>query len=104
MDRLLMAQRWQLAALRAPLPWQGNAEETFSLSGRLSNDNTKTQPGFLATLVRINKNRPLHNPPWNAILAAYKRKYHKLPTMGDDVTDDEGSQADSDESDGAMSD
>jgi hypothetical protein len=85
---------------------EGNAEETFSLSGRLSNDNTKMQPGFLATLVRVNKNRPLHNPSSSAILAGYKRKYHKLPTMGDDVTDDEGSQDEdgSGESDGATSD
>ena len=84
---------------------EGNAEETFSLSGRLSNDNTLTQPGFLATLVRINKNRHLYNPTWNAILGAYKRKHRKLPTLGDDVTDEEGSQDDnSDASDGAVSD
>ena len=73
---------------------EGNAEETFSLSGRLSNDNTHTQPGFLATLVRINKNRGLYNPSWNEIMAAYKRKHHKLPTLGDDVTDDEDASQD----------
>ena len=80
------------------LAHEGNAEETFSLSGRLSNDNTHTQPGFLATLVRINKNRRLHNPSWKEIMGLYKRKYHKLPTLGDDVTDDEDASQDGDES------
>ena len=39
------------------------------------------------------------------LLSAYKRKHRKLPTLGDDVTDEEGSQDDnSDASDGAVSD
>jgi hypothetical protein len=71
------------------LAHEGNAEETFSLSGRLSNSNTHTLPGFLATLVRINKNRSLCDPSWKEILGGYKRKHRKLPRMGDDVSDDE---------------
>ncbi|KAL1500555.1 hypothetical protein AB1Y20_013210 [Prymnesium parvum] len=75
---------------------EANAEDTFSLSGSLSNRNTHTQPGFLATLVRINKNRRVSEPTWKAILSAYKHKHRKLPTLGDDVTDDEDEDADAD--------
>ena len=70
------------------LAHEGNAEETFSLSGKLSNDNTHTQPGFLATLVRINKNRNRCDPSAPAILKGYKAKYGKLPELGEDVVPD----------------
>ena len=80
------------------LAHEGNAEETFSLGGNLSNSNTHTQPGFLATLVRIKKNRALSDPGWKQILASYKRKYRKVPTLADDCTDDEGDDADGEDS------
>ena len=67
------------------LAHEGNAEETFSLSGKLLNSNAKTKPGFLATLVRVNKNRAVHNPSSKAVLKKYKSEYHSLPEMGDDV-------------------
>ena len=70
------------------LAHEGNAEETFSLSGKLSNDNTHTQPGFLATLVRINKNRSRCDPSASDILKGYKKKYGKLPELGEDVVPD----------------
>lgn len=70
---------------------EANAEDTFSLSGKLSNPNTKTGPGFLASMVRVNKNRSAHDPSSKAVLGAYKKKHRKLPTLGEDVTDDEGS-------------
>ena len=85
------------------LAHEANAEDTFSLSGKLSNPNTHTQPGFLATLVRTNKNRAVYDPTHKEVLAAYKREYGKLPSLGDDVTDDEeedeGGDEDSQESD-----
>ena len=73
----------------AHLAHEGNAEETFSLAGRLSHDNTHTQPGFLSALVRTNKNRSAYDPPVKAILGQYKSEYRKLPDLGDDVTDNE---------------
>lgn len=76
---------------------EANAENTFSLSGSLSNTNTHTQPGFLSTLVKINKNKALYNPKLKAVLGAYKTKYNKLPKLGDDVTDDDSSDHSNDE-------
>ena len=67
-------------------PHEGNAETTFSLSGRLSSPNTHTSSSYLSILVRINKNKVSKNPLANEILPAYKRKYHKLPILGDDVS------------------
>ena len=55
------------------LAHEGNAEDTFSLSGKLSNDNKTTRPGFLANMVRINKNRAVCDPSPSLILAEYKR-------------------------------
>ena len=80
------------------LAHEGNAEETFSLSGKLSSSNGKTTPGFLATTVRINKNRALCDPSWKQILDAYKKKHRKLPTLGEDVTDEEDNDASGEES------
>ena len=74
------------------LAHEGNAEDTFSLSGKLSNDNKKTRPGFLANMVRINKNRAVCDPSPSLILAEYKRVHRHLPTLGDDCTDDEGDE------------
>ena len=41
---------------------------------------------------------------WKEILGLYKRKYHKLPTLGDDVTDDSDASQDGDESEEGSSD
>ena len=49
-------------------------------------------------MVRINKNRALFDPGWKQILASYKRKYRKVPTLADDCTDDEGADADGEDS------
>ena len=76
------------------LAHEANAEETFSLSGRLSDPNARGDPGFLERRTRINKNRSVHDPSQEAVLKAYKAKYRKLPELGDDVTDDEGEEGD----------
>ena len=75
-------------------PHEGNAEETFSLSGRLSSDNTHTDPSFLSTLVRINKNKSSLKPTAKMIGESYKRKYRKFPSLGDDVSDQSESEND----------
>ena len=80
--------------LHSHLAHEANAEETFSLSGRLSDPNARGDPGFLERRTRINKNRPVYDPPASAVLKAYKAKYRKLPALGDDVTDDEGEEGD----------
>lgn len=86
------------------LAHEGNAEETFSLSGRLSNSNGKTGSSFLSTLTRINKNRSRCDPSADVIFKAYKKKHRKLPTLAEDFTDAESDDADAndadDESDG----
>ena len=88
------------------LAHEGNAEETFSLSGRLSNSNGKTGSSFLSTLTRINKNRSRCDPSADIIFNAYKRKHRKLPTLAQDFTDAESDDADAndadDESDGGV--
>ena len=58
-----------------------------------SHDNTHTQPRRLfgnlrATLVRINKNRSRCDPSASDILKGYKKKYGKLPELGEDVVPD----------------
>ena len=70
-------------------PHEANCEETFSLSNKLSDDNGKTLPGFLAALVRITKNRTACDPNPTDILKDYVKEYKKLPELGDDVTDAE---------------
>ena len=47
-----------------------------------------------------NKNRAVHDPNLATVPKGYKAKYRKLPTLGDDVTDDEGEEGD-DDGDGA---
>jgi len=39
---------------------EANAEETFSLSGKLSDPNVRGDPGFLERRTRINKNRSVY--------------------------------------------
>ena len=80
--------------LHSHLAHEANAEETFSLSGRLSDPNARGDPGFLERRTRINKNRPVYDPPASVVLKAYKAKYRKLPALGEDVTDDEDEEGD----------
>ena len=54
---------------------ESNAENTFSLSGKLSCDNGKTEPTFLATLTKINSNRAAYKPPVKKVLGAYVSKH-----------------------------
>lgn len=90
------------------LPTEQNAEETFSLAGKLSNDNTHTLPWFMATLVRIAEN---HGKGCDAtdeeIWAAYIDKYRD-PDEGDDkeelyVSEEEDDDDDPMEDDEPMS-
>ena len=53
------------------------------MSGRLSNQNTHSEPSFLSTCVRINKNKAVVNPPWKKVLKAYKSKYGKVENEED---------------------
>ena len=69
---------------------EGNAEDTFSLSGSLSNPNTHTGPSLLSALVRINKNKSSFKPESSQLLQMYISKHKKVPTLGEDVTDDDG--------------
>ena len=80
------------------LAHEANAEETFSLSGKLSDPNARGDPGFLERRTRINKNRPVYSPTAAEVLKGYKAKFRKVPALGDDVTDDEGEEG-GDESD-----
>ena len=52
--------------LHSHLAHEANAEETFSLSGRLSDPNARGDPGFLERRTRINKNWPVYDPPASA--------------------------------------
>jgi len=64
--------------LAADLPHEANAESTFSLSGRLSSDNTHTSPGGLSTFVRINKNRAVYEPKREETFKAYRQKFGQV--------------------------
>lgn len=63
---------------------EANSENTFSLSGKLSNPNTKTAPDFLGTLVRVQANKTVYKPTWKQIFTAYEDKWG-TPNMGEDV-------------------
>ena len=54
--------------------------------------------------MRINKNRNQYDPSHKEILKAYLREHRKLPTLGDDVSDDEESADDSNADEDADSD
>ena len=58
---------------------EGNAESTFSLSGGLSNGNKHTDPAFLSTMVRTNKNKHIYDPPSDIVFKAYRSKFGKVP-------------------------
>lgn len=79
---------------------EANAETTFSLSGSLSNPNTKTNPHFLSLMTRAKKNRACLDPPASKVLEKYLAKY-RVPDFGEDVhivDIDEDSDALADES------
>ena len=82
------------------LAHEANAEETFSLPGKLSDPNARGDPGFLKRRTRINKNRAVYDPSASVVLKAYKAKYRTLPILGDDVTDDEGKEGKDDDDEG----
>ena len=42
----------------------------------------------------------VYDPDAASVLKGYKAKYRKLPTLGDDVTDDEGDEGEEGKSDG----
>ena len=70
------------SSLAAHLPTEQNAEETFSLAGKLSNDNTHTLPWFMATLVRIRENRKsgcevTDDEVWDAYIDAFREPDEK---------------------------
>ena len=80
---------------------EGNAESTFSLSGGLSNGNKHTDPAFLSTMVRINKNKHIYDPPSDIVFKAYRSKFGKVPNEDKVEYDSEPAAADgeSEESD-----
>mmetsp|Transcript_37737 Transcript_37737/g.91788 ORF Transcript_37737/g.91788 Transcript_37737/m.91788 type:complete len:247 (-) Transcript_37737:163-903(-) len=80
---------------------EANAEDTFSLSGSLSNDNTHTCPGFLSRLTRMQRNKTRYMPSAAKILEKYKEKFRQ-PRLGEDVAeapseDDEYQEIEDDE-------
>jgi len=81
---------------------EANAENTFSLSGSLSNENTHTGSCFLSRSTRIQSNKCRLKPDPKLVLKRYLAKYRK-PTPGEDVEDvaeaesDEGGEEDADE-------
>lgn len=66
------------------VPTEANAEDTFSLSGSLSSNNTHTLVSSLSTLTRIQRNKAQYNPSVACILEKYKQKFRALK-LGDDV-------------------
>ena len=75
---------------------ESNAENTFSLSGKLSDDNGKTDPGFLACLTRINHNRARCNPESKRVLTAYRSKHGKAEKPDSDSGASQASGSDAD--------
>ena len=77
----------------ADLAVESNAEETFSLAGRLSSDNGKTGSKILSTFTRIKNNKGVCNPCDERIWKAYTSKHS---TRVDGPSDDE-SETDSED-------
>ena len=82
---------------------EANAESTFSLSGKLSNNNRQTDSDNLSCLVRIESNRKNYTPSSDEVFKAYKSKFGNT-TLGDDVEDlsSDASDSDSDSSDSSI--
>lgn len=78
---------------------EANAEDTFSLSGSLSNENTHTGADFLACLTRINRNKRRYKPPAQVVLNKYIVKFRECPMLGDDVTEVDCHSSSANESD-----
>lgn len=74
---------------------EANAEDTFSLSGSLSNENTHTGINFLSRLTRIRKNKKRFTPATYDVLNKYLDKFSK-PKDGEDVQDMLDDSAESD--------
>jgi hypothetical protein len=64
-------------AVAAHLPSEQNAEETFSLAGKVSNENTRTASMKMAAMVRITENRASYDPSDKEIEICYNDKYRK---------------------------
>ena len=79
--------------LASDLSHEANAESTFSLSGSLSNSNTQTDPSFLSTCVRINKNKDVFNPESATVFKAYRHKFGRVMDEDVVVSDDEQDKA-----------
>ena len=78
----------------ADLAVESNAEETFSLAGRLSSDNGKTGSKILSTFTRIKNNKGVCNPCDERVWKAYITKHSKAV---DGPSDDESETDSGDE-------
>ena len=74
-----------IVQVAAHLGHEADVEDTFSLSGKLSNRNGCTQPGHLCTLTRVNRNKRIYKPKAADLLAEYMKQYRRLPRLGEDV-------------------
>lgn len=83
------------SALASHVPTEQSAEETFSLAGRLSNDNTHSDPTAMATLVRIQQNQDTCNPDDKAIWQAYCDEHRQ----NDQIPEEEDVYVSADEAD-----
>ena len=78
------------------MPHEGNSENTFSLSGKLSNGNTHTEPDHLSRLVRINKNKGVCKPTHELLRRKYRMKFAASPE-GEDVQSESDGYSEEDE-------
>ena len=76
------------------MPHEGNSENTFSLSGKLSNPNTHTGPDFLSRLVRMNKNKVAHKPTTKRLRALYRSRYGHSEDGEEVCSDDDDNDSD----------
>mmetsp|Transcript_67922 Transcript_67922/g.203086 ORF Transcript_67922/g.203086 Transcript_67922/m.203086 type:complete len:206 (-) Transcript_67922:12-629(-) len=67
-----------LRGLRLTCHTKQTLSRLFSLSGRLSSDNTHTSPGGLSTYVRINKNRAVYDPTRDETFKAYRQTFGQV--------------------------
>ena len=62
---------------------EGNTEQLFSLSGRLSDDNGKMDPHNLAVWTEIGANMKVFMPSTDAIMKRYFEKYSKAGVLAE---------------------
>mmetsp|Transcript_32329 Transcript_32329/g.53492 ORF Transcript_32329/g.53492 Transcript_32329/m.53492 type:complete len:195 (+) Transcript_32329:69-653(+) len=74
-------------ALAPHVPTEQSAEETFSIAGVLSNDNTHSTSDHTATLVRVNKNREGCTVAEKDVWDVYENKFGK--TVEEDMFEPE---------------